>query len=257
MKHILYTILIAALAAFLIGSGCDGYGGGTPPDDQNTYYFLGGLVKNLDNDIIKIAVYLELENNPLTTATITIGSDTLEYDSTDGFYSLQFNTSSALEPGGHYMKFVDSTELTDSIQFIIPNDFQITEIQLPDNRVNNGGDPVPIQWNPSLNSIGYVFGVIMRDSIYIADGYSDFVTTGATSVTIPRDAFQLSGNINEIDTGWYNVYVYSYAGSPASYLNVPTAVPVGFTDNYSREKMIGRFGSMVVTPHDSIHVVLE
>ena len=143
----------------------------------------------------------------------------------------------------------------DSVHFTLPNDFGITAISLPDSRINNGGDPVQIEWNPSLGSNGYIFAAVLMDSIYLQYGYSDFASV--TSATIPRDAFQLSGNVNIPDTGWYYVYVYSYSGSPANGKNLPTGIPGGFTDNISRLDLDGRFGCFLVTVRDSIHVVVE
>nr|MBN2277857.1 hypothetical protein [candidate division Zixibacteria bacterium] len=256
MKNIT-ILLFEFLAVSFVLWGCGGSAGNINNGGENTYYLMGGLVKNLDNDTISVAAYLEFDSEPLGTAIISLGDDTLEYDSSTAVYSILLSPASSLSPGGYYLKIKDSTRFVDSIQFTLPNDFQITDLQLPDTRINNGGNPVPMSWNISLNSTGYAYGVIIEDSAYIAAGYYEFVTTGVTSVTIPRDAFQLPGSINEIDTGLYHVYVYSYSGSPGSLYNLPTSLPSGFQDNYTRENFVGRFGSIVVTPRDSIRVAVE
>jgi|GEM_PF-654095 len=252
MKKTRLFPIILVLITLAVNWGCGG-GGVTDGNGTSQYLLYGGLVKNLDLGTVVTAVEMQRDDSLYGGAALSIGSDTLIYESN---YLAYFLETDVLEtPSGAYnLKAFDSSSLNEQIPFSVPGDFEITSIQLPDNRVNNGGDPVPLAWSLSLNSNGYFFSVVHKDSAYVTAGYSEFVTTGTASATVPRNAFQL---YTELDTGWYYVYVCSYHGSPASDFNLPTLIPDGFTDNISKIRLNGRFGTIVVAPRDSIHVTLQ
>ena len=239
------------LAVFFIG--CDT--NVAPEDLRKTYQLYGGLNKNLDNDFIDVTIEMWKDDSIFTEAEIYLGSRPAVFIIPDSLYELTFDAADSLPAGGYTLRFVDSPTLDDSLDFTVPGDLSLTAISLPENRINNGGDPVQIQWSVSLESDYYVFGAVLRDSIYSGTGYAEI--TSANSATIPRDAFALSGNVNAPDTGWYYVYVYAYTGSPANIYNLPFAMPGGLTENISRIKISGAFGAIVVSPRDSIHVVVR
>jgi len=245
--------IVFILIPLIVNLGC---GGGVTGGDgpTNEYKMVGGVVKNLDIDSVQTVVYLERNDSLYGGAQINIGIDTLEYDPVLEIYS--FEDAAADYPYGNYgLKLSDSPDLSEIVPFAIPGDFQITSVQLPDNRVNNGGDPVPIIWSLSLGSSGYFFSVVLKDSAYVTAGYSEFVTTGTASATVPRDAFQL---YSDLDTGWYYVYVCGYSGSPNSDYMLPSVIPANnFSDNITTLLLTGQFGAITVTPHDSIHVTLQ
>lgn len=251
MKKINVIQILIVLLLLAPNMGCDS----SVTDGVTTakYFISGGLIKNLDLDSSQTIIYLEKDDSLFQDAMITIGNDTLDYDSVSEVYSLD-KTASLLPAGSYSLKLKDLPWLNESVAFNIPGNFQITSIQLPDDRVNNGGDPVPIEWSLALNSDGYFYCVNLKDSAYVTAGYSAFVTSGAASVTIPRDAFQ---QYTDLDTGWYYVYVCSYSGAPSNDYLLPTTIPDGLLNNISRLRLTGRFGAIVVTPHDSIHVALE
>ncbi|MEW5923499.1 MAG: hypothetical protein AB1746_05880 [Candidatus Zixiibacteriota bacterium] len=251
MKKISVFQIFIVLLSLIPYMGCDS--SVTDGVTTNKYFISGGLIKNLDLDSSQTIIYLEKDDSLFGDAIISIGADTLDYDSISEVYSM-VKTASLLPAGGYFLKVKDLPWLNESISFNIPGNFQITSIQLPDNRVNNGGDPVPMEWSLALNSDGYFYSVNLRDSVYVTAGYSAFVTTGAASVTIPRDAFQ---QYTDLDTGWYYVYVCSYSGAPSNDYLLPTTIPDGLLNNISKLRLTGRFGAIVVTPHDSIHVTLQ
>ncbi|PKK83738.1 MAG: hypothetical protein CVT49_06885 [candidate division Zixibacteria bacterium HGW-Zixibacteria-1] len=246
----IFQILIVLLL-LVPNMGCDG--GVTDGATSSKYFLSGGLIKNLDLDSAQTIIYMEKDDSLYSKAILSIGTDTLDYDSLGEIYAFE-KLASVLPAGTYTLRAKDLPWLNEAIQFTIPGNFQITSIQLPDDRINNGGDPVPIIWSLALGGDGYFFSVVLKDSAYTTAGYSDFVTTGTASVTIPRDAFQL---YSALDTGWYYVYVCSYSGSPSNDYLLPTVIPDGLNNNISKLRLTGRFGAIVVTPHDSIHVALE
>jgi hypothetical protein len=220
----------------------------------HTYDLRGGMVKNLDNDSTLAVLTLRRDNYYYSMADITIYDSSLNFDDFLGAYTIGYDSASSPVAGGDTLTVYDSSFLNEKIPFTLPDNFAITSISLPDNRINPGGEAVQLQWQTSLQSDGYILGVVLKDSIYSNDGYSEFVAGGVTSVTIPLDAFRIYG---DLATGWYYVYVYSYDGSPASTYNLPTLIPTGLADNISELNFTGRFGTIIVTPRDSILVVSQ
>jgi len=220
----------------------------------HTYDLRGGIVKNLDNDSTLAVLTLRRDNYYYSMADITIYDSLLDFDDNLGAYTIGYDSALSPVTGVDTLTVYDSPFLNEKIPFTLPDNFAISSISLPDNRINPGGEAVQLQWQTSLQSGGYILGVVLKDSIYSNDGYSEFVAGGVTSVTIPLDAFRIYG---DLATGWYYVYVYSYDGSPASTYNLPTSIPAGLADNISELYFTGRFGTIIVTPRDSILVVSQ
>ncbi len=251
MRNFIYSLFGLAVLAAAAVSSCGRAANVTTPTTAD-YDLRGGIVKNLDNDSTQ-AVFVVTKNNALyDAATLIIYGDTIPYDTTISLYNKIYSGLSMPSSGLDTLQIVDSTNLNEKFAFTLPDSFYLTSISLPDNRINAGGADVQIQWAASLQNSGYIFAVVLKDSTYIDDGYAEFVDAGVTYATIPPDAFRIYGD--SLTIGWYYVYVYSYNGNPASTYNLPTYIPAGLTDNISKEKITGRYGTIVVSPRDSIYV---
>jgi hypothetical protein len=246
MKNILLFLGLLLLSLLAILSGCDQRVSNT---DVSGYSINGSLIKNLDNDSIVVSAAFMKNDSALAGAIILLGTDTLKYNNT--LFLKSYTKADTIAPGTHHLYLTDPNGLDDSISFAVPANFAISNIALPDNRVNPGGETVPIEWQASAGSNGYAFGVIKKDTAYKADGYSQFVATGATSANIPRDAYRLSG---DLDTGWYYVYIYAYFGSPTVPRNLPAKFPSGRIANVTHLNLSGNWGAIIVSRRDSIHV---
>lgn len=246
----LISILVFLIPLFLL-LGCDK---NIELEETPTKIVIsGGVAKNLDNNSAMAAVSLSSGGVNYKTAIVQINNDTLVYDSATGLYLFDYDSTSALNAGFYYLKISQSSH-SDSIMFAVPTDFTLDSLPLPDGRVNPAGTDVQLDWQISTNADGYILAVTQKDSVYVGGGYSIFVTSGATSANILPDAFRLSG---ELDTGWYYVYVYSYDAVPAIDTILPTTIPTGLGDNIAYLYLAGRFGSVVVSLRDSIHVMLQ
>jgi hypothetical protein len=219
---------------------------------SHNYDLRGAIVKNLDTDSTLAAVTLKRDNFLYSLADVKIYDTPLGYDDITGNFVLGYSGASMPAAGEDTLAVTDTPFLDRKYSFILPDDLLLTSISLPDNRINAGGAPVQIQWSASLQNDGYIFAVVLKDSTYLDDGYAEFVDEGVTSATIPPDAFRLHGDTLAI--GWYYVYVYSYTGSPGSTYNLPTSIPAGLSDNISQVNITGQFGTIVVSPRDSIYV---
>ena len=251
MRKFAYLFIGMLILVAFVFSGC-GRGVDTDETTSPKYDLRGGIVKNLDTDSTLSVLIVTKDNIYYPLANIVLYGDTLIYDTAQLFYWFSDTGSSMPSSGTDTLKITDSLLLDEKFALILPNDFLISSISLPENRINAGGASVQLQWQTSLQSDGYILGVVMMDSIYTDGGYSEFVSDGFTSATIPPDAFRIYGD--SLTIGWYYVYVYSYTGSPASTYNLPTSIPAGLTDNISKPDITGRFGTIVVTMRDSIFV---
>lgn len=129
----------------------------------------------------------------------------------------------------------------------------------PPTRLLQGLDPVRVEWTASDNASTYVLAAVSRNPNLDTLGYAAYVTSLTTAATIPPDAFSPSPGPNP-DTGWYDLYVYAVTGAPDRILAaaaLPTPLPTQLADNINQISFTGRFGTVSVSRHDSIRVVLQ
>ncbi len=244
MKTLIFPCL--ALLYLLFAWGCDER---ITPSERNGHFLQGASVKNLDNDSVVAEARVKRNDTVLTTALIRIKNDTLKY--VDSSYLKSYPAADSFPSGYYHLRLTDPGIRDDSVAFYQPADFSISSI-VPDTRLNPGGSrQVRISWLTSAGSNGYSYGVVRRNLAYQTAGYTQFVITGVTSITIPPDAFRLSGNL---DTGWYYIYVYAYYGAPIASHNLPTSFPTGIDPNITRFNFTGSWGAITVSPRDSMYI---
>ncbi|MFH2037178.1 MAG: hypothetical protein ABIJ45_12305 [Candidatus Zixiibacteriota bacterium] len=250
-KTAFYIIAVLGAIVFL-NYGCNS--NLSPNESIGLYSMFGGYVKNLDNDTNIVAVTTLRNGEPYSTVDFTVFNTLLVYDNSDSVYSATVDSASL---GTYYIYASDTaTGLEDSVLFSVPQNIAAPTTSLPDGNENPGGATVQIQWLASNGADGYAVAVVLADSLYTDYGFAEFVPAINTIYTIPLEAFRPSGGLDP-DTGWYNVYVYSYTGSPRTDLNLPYALPAGLDVNFNRTHLIGSFGSVVVSPKTAIHAVLS
>lgn len=250
MKPILlYSLLVLTGFACLVG--CDS--AITNQNRDAAYYTEITVVKDLDIDEATVVVYLTRNDTLLETAAITFGGYDVDYSAIDGIYQRTFASTDSVPSQTYRCVIIDGSLFRDSVTLTVPPNLAITDIALPEDRVNPGGDAVQFQWSQSLPSDGYVFAVNHIDSLYETDGYADFSPSAAAQATIPPDAFR-PGDILDPITGWYYVYACAYTGVPAVNNFLPTTFPAGLTNNLSKKDIVGSYGVVVISAHESINV---
>ena len=150
-----------------------------------------------------------------------------------------------------------------SVLNFIPDTFSV-DAYTPDSLIpNTNGQEMQLSWTASANSDGYIIAVVLEDSAYTGYGYSQYVTSQTTSATIPPDAFRLppdTAGVAQLDTGWYNIYVYGFSGRPDSLMSwpmLPVRIPSTLSDNVDEGVLTGRIGSVTVTRRVRTHVVSQ
>lgn len=250
MKQVLlYSFWALAGLACLVG--CDAPV--TTENEEAAYYTEITVVKNLDIDEATVSVYLTRNDTLLQTAAITFGGYAVNFSAIDGFYKRTFASTDSVPSQTYRCVIADGTRFRDSVTLTVPANLGITDIALPEDRVNPGGADVQLQWSLSLTSDNYVFAVNHIDSLYETDGYADFSPSGTAQATVPPDAFR-PGGISDPILGWYYVYAYAYTGVPTGDTYLPTTFPAGLTNNIAKTDIVGSYGVVVISPRDSIDV---
>ncbi len=259
MKNV-RTILCLVIAVSAFIGGCESTGGtGGDPGEDNRYTLNGLFVQDINLFAQKIdtsafAAVMTKDLEELQTAQIFFGNSALGFDNTDSIYAFTNISTSYLAPQAITMNIVDSTFLAETVSTVVIDSLWIKNY--PDSTIpNTNGTSMFVEWSSAANIDGYIVAVVPAGSEYTNVGYSVYVTELGTSTTIPPDAFRVN---NVVVTGWYNFYVYGYAGSPDLALSseiLPVALPSQLPDNISLTKLTGHFGSIVVSRKKMIQVV--
>lgn len=240
-----------ALAALACLFGCDS--AITNKEPEAAYYAEITVVKDLDIDEATVTVFLTRKDTLVTTATVTFSGYAVDYSAIDSVYERTFASTDSVPSQTYRCVIVDGSLFRDSVTLTVPPNLAITDIALPEDRVNPGGADVQIQWSQSLTADGYTFAANHIDSLYETGGFADFSPSGTAQASIPPDAFR-PGDILDPILGWYYVYAYAYTGVPVDDTYLPTRFPAGLTNNLIKKDIVGSYGVVVVSPRDSINV---
>ena len=255
-KNILFVAVIALISAFIIGCESHGTPNGGGDGLVNNYTLQGYFVQNVNATIDRndFGAVMTRNSSDLQTAQLFFGSSALVYSGVSSQYTFATSPRGYRTPDTTIINIVDSTLFADTLATFVLDSVWITTIQ--DSTVpNTGGTAINIEWSAVANSDGYIVAVVHTDSSYQSTGYSAFVTDLTPSTTIPPDAFRYNSNLV---TGWYEIYVYAYSGSPDLALSsdiLPVPIPSQIADNISHTNLTGHFGSIVVSRKKMIQVV--
>lgn len=230
--------------------------------DQLNYQIYGTVVTDFNRDLATVAAWVYRDSTILPTAKVAFDGDSLRFNQPlfpfDSVYSFAADPATAFVGFDLPLVLRDSTRDPDTMFVSIPDTFTILTVE-PPNRIVTGLQPVSVQWSGSDEADGYVLAAVRRNFAYTGYGWSQYVTSLSPAGTLPPDAFSLSPGPNP-DTGWYYIFVYSYAGTPDSVLTeelLPVPMPSQLSDNINDEPWTGRFGAVVVGWRDSVHVVIQ
>jgi len=268
-----WVAVLAIVALLALQFGCDGSSSTGRPPETNSYQVKAVLVKDINADGVvadstRIAVRPLRNDTLLTTATVTLNNDTLVFDrpsfAIDSVYSFDSDIRALMLPGAYGLGIVDGSDFGDTVITIVPDTFSISFYTNDSTIDNTNGQEIQISWTSAANIEGYALAVVLEDSVYTGYGYSQYVTDPGTQTTIPPDAYRLVTDpegVPVLDTGWYQIFVYGYAGIPDSVLSEPL-LPVPFPsvlpgDNVDQGILSGRVGTVVVTKRVRTHVVSQ
>jgi hypothetical protein len=256
LKKEMSRLPLVVLAAISVIFGCNGGSGTGGIPAEVDYQVRGALVADWNRVVTRAEVTISRNDTLLDSAQIWIGSQTLSYDPVAASYQLTTASPSTFPRGTHELVLVDLPDLVDTVLFDIADSFFV-RVSNPPNRENPGGDVVTLDWTESPGTDAYVMAVVPKDLAYTGAGYSERV--GSSEGTIPISAFRWSDGV-AVDTGMYYVFAYSYIGAPDSAASaniLPVPLPGNRTANIDQSPISGRFGTVVVTGRDSVHVTTQ
>ena len=261
----LMAVVPVLLLVLTLQLGCDGSSGPLISGDDNTYRLEGVMVKEPNRNVAVAVMNFTRDDSTVLGATATVDTDTLLYDSLNyvdsldspvGVYALSLGPADSLLIGAIGLSVQDSARFTAALTADVPGNLMISSVTPP---VKGPADVVRVSWTGSPDAEGYVMAAVKSDSIFQGFGFSQYVTSGATSATFDEDAFlrtTLQGA--EPNPGIYYLYVYAYNGVPDSALShtwLPVPLPGQLDDNISVDDMDGRIGTVVVSYFGTVEVV--
>ena len=251
-------IVLVALAAMISVAclGCNRAPSDTWPAD---YFAAGVLVQVMDHDDAHGTARIWRNDSTLVTGAARLAGTDLPYREShliDYAYQIVFRPADSLAGDTVYFAAADGSRFADSLLINVVDTFSITDNFEPSNRLLPGGGQVSLEWTAAANAEGYIIATVKADTTYTGVGYSALAGTGANAGTIPASVF-VDPASSVLDTGLYYVYVYAFSGSPDSAQAshwLPTHLPGEFPLNIDKNDFAGRFGTLAVTLHDSVHV---
>ncbi|RKX29740.1 MAG: hypothetical protein DRP47_00920 [Candidatus Zixiibacteriota bacterium] len=248
--------LIVAVAIVLI-VGCDGSSGPVDPFNNDYEYQLGGvLIKDYNRNAAYALARLERNDTLVIGAVITIDGDTLTPSGSTYFYAV--GPADSLPSGAIDVSVKDSSRFHDTLAFTIPGNLSILSVSPP---VKGPSDQVSVNWTGAADADGYIVAAVKKDSAYMGLGYSQWVTSQTTSISINDSAFTTTTiQGDEPNPGIYYIYIYAYNGVPDSTLLsalLPTSIPNQLDDNITEKNLNGTIGSIVTTLFGTVEVVAE
>jgi len=261
----LISVGLVLLLVMALQLGCDGSSGPLIPFDDSTYRLEGVMVKEPNRNVAAAVMNFTRNDSTVLGATVTVDADTLLFDSLNyvdslgapvGVYALSLGPADSLLIGAVDVTVQDSSRFAGTLMADVQGNLMISSVTPP---VKGPADVVRVSWTGSSDAEGYVIAAVKSDSIFQGLGFSQYVTSGATSATFYEDAFlrtTLQGA--EPNPGIYYLYVYAYRGVPDSALShtwLPVPLPGQLDDNISVDDMDGRLGTVVVSYFGTVEVV--
>ncbi|MDH4157135.1 MAG: hypothetical protein OEW00_07660 [candidate division Zixibacteria bacterium] len=237
---------------------CDSYPSNIIPVLPNTYRVEGVLVKDIIRNTSTIRLYYQRSDSAVNSAEVTYGLDTLICD--DSLYGLAMTPAGLLRFGEDTLQVVDETLLDFKFVGIVADTFSIESV-VPDRREKLSFETVSLSWTGADSAEGYIMAAVKKGRAYMEKGYSQYVSSQVTSETFNAQAFTVDNvPTNEIDPGWYYLFIYTYTGIPDSALSsdlLPVPLPGQLGDNIDLDELTGRFGTILAIEFDSMNVVAE
>ncbi len=238
--------------------GCDSYPSKSTPVFPNTYRMEGVLVKDIIRNTSTVSVDFRRNDSALNSAVVTYGEDTLTYG--NRLYGLALTPVGLLPFGEDTLEVIDSTRLDVKFAGVMADTFSIASV-LPDRREKLAFETVSLSWTGADSAEGYIMAAVKKGQAYMERGYSQYVSSQVTSETFNAQAFTVDNvPTNEIDPGWYYLFIYAYTGIPDSALSsdiLPVPLPSQLDDNIDLDDLSGRFGTILAIEFDSMNVVAE
>ncbi len=259
MKNKKSLLAFAAICLLALGStilsSCNGSPNSTG-SGANGYLLQAYLLRDFERNVAASRVFFRQENQPVPTGPVDVDTTRLDFIQSSGMFQKEYVSASAIDTGLHTLKLQDEGVTILNSNLLMTGEFTIN-VSVPANRIFTGGGSVVVDLSSaSANADGYVFAVVKAGQEYTGSGWAGLVPSLESSGTFMPSVFQ--DTANNLDTGLYYIYMYSFRGSPridSIATDFPTVLPDSvFLDNLATNAVSGAFGTITVSLHDSIIV---
>ncbi len=250
-------LIVASLFLLTLGAtfpACNG--APSDPNGSDSYILQAYLLRDLDRGISASRVFFRQNNQPTPTGPVDVDTTRLDFIQATGMFQKEYTTASAIDTGLHSLRLQDKGKTILNSNLVMTGDFTIN-VSVPANRIYTGGGNVVVDLSSaSSNSVGYFFATVKAGEEYTGKGWAGIVPSLVSSGTFLPSVFQ--DTLNNLDTGLYYIYMYSYSGAPridSVSGDFPTVMPDSvFPNNLATTIIDGAFGTITVSRHDSIFV---
>jgi hypothetical protein len=248
------VVSLCLLTLSFIFPSCNG--APSDPNGADSYILQAYLLRDLEKGISASRVFFRQNNQPTPTGPVDVDTTRLDFVQTTGMFQKEYTTASAIDTGLHSLKLQDKGKTILNSNLVMTGDFTIN-VSVPANRIFTGGGSVVVDLaSASVNAGGYIFAAVKASEQYSGKGWAGLVPSLSSSGTFLPSVFQ--DTANNLDTGLYYIYMYSFRGSPridAVSGDFPTVMPDSvFLDNLATSIIDGAFGTITISRHDSIFV---
>ncbi len=260
MKNNNRLLALAVICLLSIGStiisSCNGSPNSIDPTGANKYLLQAYLLRDMERNIAVSRVFFRQNNNPVPSGPVDIDTTRLDFVQISGLFQKEYATASGIDTGLHSLKLQDEGSTILNSNLLMTGDFNIN-VSSPPNRIYTGGGSVVVDVSTaSANSSGYIFAAVKVGQEYTGAGWAGLVPALSSSGTFPPSVFQ--DTANNLITGTYYIYMYSFRGAPridSIDTDFPTVLPDSvFLDNLNTSTITGAFGTITISRHDSIIV---
>lgn len=258
--NIIKSVFVALLGLFsVVGggaslTGCNG--DGVSPVDLSDYFLQFYMIRDMQRDSAAIRAYYRRDGNEVPTGPLIVDTMQLGFSVAKKLHIREYTSVNGIDTGVHTIVLGDQGDTVATTTVTMADTFNIT-VADPASRIYTGGMSVIVDFTSSPNAQGYLVAAVKAGSQYTNSGYSAFVPFVSSTGVLPPSVFRDSLT-NDLDTGLYYIYMYSYRGSPqidTFATELPTKLPdTGFTPNLSINNLTGSVGTIVVSRRDSVFV---
>jgi hypothetical protein len=248
MKIIILKIVVLALVAIAVYSGCDRRNQVTRIRQGATFSVEMIAVKDYSQRSDIAQLQFKRDGVTFDDAIIAIGADTLQSNG-GGIYVAQSPLLRLINQTNTVSFSVATDVYTSALTFDLPDSFGIISVNP---LFNPDAGNVQVQWSRPGHTYWFILSVIGRHSASNnSTPHSVLLSSSVNNYQIPYTAFQDPNGFKVPDT--YLIYITAFNQGFGSYPGMPFTIPTGLISR-SVSDPVGHLRYGTVAPYDSVIV---